>query len=145
MTISRRLQGSDAAPGDTHHPDGTRAPWLRGDPGDYILTVLLLKRQVLIKLHALRVPGASHIHPNSRIAVPGEIVMYHLVTVGGTVRFSIRNVFKNGWYRRLICSGRQPEFGRQPAAIGHRDPDMLGDFDRVRVLVDDSGHVGCAF
>ena len=34
--------------------------------------------------------------------------------------------------------------GRESAAIGHRDPDVLGDFDRVWVLVDNSDHDGCA-
>src|SRR5262245_27774665 len=48
-TSRRDLKPVEAAPGDSHHPDDTAAPGLRGQPRDHLQAVVLLLLRVLVE------------------------------------------------------------------------------------------------
>ncbi len=126
----RRLQGRDlerveAAPGDAHHADGARAPVLLGDPGDDLERVVLLLLGVLVEQDAVGIAGAPQIDPDRGIAGLGEIAMDRLVPRPHEVPLAVRDVLQDRRHRRRLGILGQPDPGRDPAAVRHRDPDVL--------------------
>ncbi len=134
----RRVEGRDlerveAAPGDPHHPDRTRAPGLGGDPGDDLERVVLLLPGVLVEQDAVAIARAAQVDPHRRIAAPGEVAVDRLVAGAHEVALAVGDVLENRRHRRRLGVLRQPDPGRDPAAVGHRNPDVLDLDDAVEL------------
>ena len=130
--VEVRLQRCGAAPGCAEHAHRAIAPRLRGDPTDHILGV----RQFSVSIHVghvtLAVARATHVDPQTSIAVGGEIGMIAFVTRADHVGLAVRDVFKERGYRGLGRYIWEPQTRGQTGAAGHRDPQMLGGCDIVR-------------
>ena len=135
-----RIEGGDlerveAAPGDAHHADRAAAPALRRDPGDDLERVVQLLLGVLVEQHAVGVARAAQIDPHGGIAGLREITVDRLVARAHEVALAIRDVLENRRYGLEFGARGQPDPRRDPAAVGHGDPDVLD--------LDDVGDVDC--
>ena len=123
------LERVEAAPGDAHHADRPRAPGLRGDPGDDLERVLVLLPGVFVAQHAVGIARAAHVDAHRGIAVAGKIAVDRLVAAAREVALAVGDALQDGRHRLASRRARQPDAGRDPAAVRHRDPDVLDLLD----------------
>ena len=131
---SRRLQRSHPAPRDPHHADRAVTPGLLGEPGDHFLGIPLLDFEVLVHLQAIGVAGSAHVDPHPGIAVSCKPVVVHVVARRGGIALAVGDVFEDRGDRPLLGALRQPQLGREAAAVGERYPRMLDNTNCRRMI-----------
>ena len=106
-------------------PTAPRAPGLRGEPGDHLERVVLLLLGVLVRHQPVGIAVAAHVDPHAGVAVAGEVGMGQLVALDRAVALAVGQIFEDRRHRALRGILRQPDPGRQAAAVGERDPLVL--------------------
>ena len=126
------LERVEAAPGDPEHARRARAPGLGGEPGEHLDGVVLLLGQVLVEEDAVGVAAAAQVDPHRGVAVPGEVGVAGRVADGRAVAPAVGDVLEQRRHRVALRVLGQPDLRRQPAAVGHGDPDGVDDPHRAR-------------
>ena len=127
----RDLQAVEAGPRVARHPDGARAPRLRGDPCDRVAAVDRLLLGVLVRTEAARFAGATDVDADARVALAGKPAHLLLVARDRAVGQSVGAVFDDGGDGVLIGINGQPDLGVQSRPVGQWDPDGCANLDRV--------------
>jgi hypothetical protein len=119
----RHLQAVEAAPGDAEHPDLAAAPLLLDEPVDDLEGVVVLLCEVLVREQAVGVAAPAQVDAHAGVAVVGEVRVVALVARGERVALAVREVLEDrGDGLRIVG---QPQPGREPGAVGQRDPDVV--------------------
>ncbi len=123
--VGSHLQRIESAPRNARHADGATAPGLGRRPGDDLLPVLLLAREIFVRQQTLGITAAPDIHPDTGIAARGDIGVYSDIAGDRTVALAIGDELED---RRHGIAGRilgQPDLGRKPHAVGHGNIGVL--------------------
>ncbi len=133
----RGLQAVEAAPGDADHADGAAAPGLLRQPGDDLAGVVLLLLQILVAQQAVGIAATADVDAGADIALRGHPGLLVVVAQPGAVAAAIGDVFEDSGNRILFGVVGNPQPGREPAPIGHRNPLQ---FDHADLVVDIAQH-----
>ena len=128
------LEGVEPAPRDAPHSEVAVAPRLLAKPGHHLEAVRVLLLRVLVRDEAVRLAGAAHVDPHRRVAEPRDVRLPARIANRGPVHLAVREELEDRGDR--ICLGilRQPDAGRQAAAVGQRQPGVFDLPERARKL-----------
>ncbi len=120
----RQLERVGARVGHVVHADRPGRPRLVGQPGEDLGEVGMLLGWVLVVGDALRGPRAPHIDPgHGEAALVGQPLV--LAPLGDReIVLAVRQGLED--HRPRAVAGGQDQGGRQPDAVGRRDPGLLG-------------------
>ncbi len=125
-----------AAPRNTEHADLPVAPRLLRNPLQDFERIVLLLLHGEYALVAVGIAGAADIDAHCRIAMPRKVTVMHGVAWRVDVALAIRQHFDDRRHPFRCGNVGQPELGREPDAVGHRNPAILGDRILMRKLRD---------
>ena len=92
--------------------------------------------QVLVPHEAVGIAVAAHVDAHAGIAVAGDVGVGEGVAPSRAVALAVGQVFQDRRHRLRFGILGQPDAGRQPAAVGERDPGVLDLADRAREVGD---------
>ena len=122
----RDLKTRERAPGDAHEPGAAGAPGLGREPAERRLDVAVLLLGVLVLEHAVGVAAAAQVQAQARVPVAREVGVVDRVAHRGQVALPVGDRLADAGRRCPVRRHRPPQASREPGAVGHRDPHVLG-------------------
>ena len=126
----RDLQRVETTPADAHHPDGSAAPRLLGDPSDDGFAIGQFGLRVLVFVETIGITCAAHVDTNAGVAGAGESGVRRLVAGRCPVAAAVRQQLQHRGRRHGRDVGGQPQAGGQTGPSGNLDPRRFDHLDR---------------